>query len=720
MATRRPPSPGKVLAGIEGNRDITRGYLDERNLLQPQDDLSGGRPPVTRYRAYRSLLQDDRVGTSFRQRRSALIGRSTEVRPGGDATIDRKAADFVRDAVVEALPWDRICNLMLFGTFYGLSVAECVWMRDGAHVVPEKILVRDRGRFAFGGADGSELRLVTPGATVRGETMPERKFWVVASGGDHDDEPYGLGLGWETYWPVFLKRQGVTQWADLLDRFARPIPVGHYQREADIDAVYQAVEAVRDGRGAAIPASASIDLLEALKSGRTDYRDWLDVWNRAITLTLIGQTMTTEDGSSRSQAEVHWQVRRDIVQADDDLLADTLRAQVLSWLIEWNYPGAAVPRIRRVLDDPPDTHALSERDLRIWRMGWAPTGDYIGDTYDIEVTPRRIDPAAPGPGGPGESTDFAAEGPAERPLAQQAADAVDPLIARWPAELSRPLAAAATLAEWRDGLTGAGQGVDIAPAAEALAEALAAARLAGMYDVWTEAEEDTSFADVDGVRLGFAEQIAFFREKLNLGTNAWTDIWEAQHDRSFVVAGAARDDLVADLKGAVEAAISDGETLETFRARFDEIVERHGWAYKGDRLWRTRVIYNTNIATSYSAGRWTQANAVTDQRPYWRYRHSPASEVPRPDHETWDGLILRADDPWWLTHWPPNGWGCQCWVETLSMRDMERHDLAVSEPPPMGWHDVTVGPADSRRTVRVPAGVDAGFGYAPGASREAA
>ena len=719
MATPRPPSPGKVLAGIEGNRDITRGYLDERHLLTPQDDLTHGRPPVSRYRAYRSLLQDDRVGTSFRQRRSALIGRQTEVTPGGDGDQDRMAADFVREAVIEALSWDRICDRMLYGTFYGLSVAECVWMRDGNHVVPEKILVRDRGRFAFGGAAGSELRLVTPGNT-NGETMPDRKFWVVASGGDHDDEPYGLGLGWETYWPVFLKRQGVTQWADLLDRFARPIPVGHYQREADLDAVYQAVDAVRNGRGAAIPASATIELLEALKSGNTDYNDWVDVWNRAITLTLIGQTMTTEDGSSRSQAEVHWQVRRDIVQADDDLLADSLRDQVLAWLIDWNFPGAAVPRVRRVLDDPPDTHALSERDLRIWRMGWSPTRDYIVDTYgiDVDASPRS---APPGPGGPGESQDFAAEGPAERPLAEQAAEAVDPLVAGWAPEIGRSLAGAATLAEWRDGLEGAGRDIDIAPAAEALAEALAAAELAGMYDVWLEAQEDESFADVDGVRMGFTEQIAFFRDKLNLGTRGWTDIWEAQHDRAFVVAGAARDDLVADLRGAVDAAIGDGETLEAFRARFDEIVERHGWAYKGDRLWRTRVIYDTNIATSYSAGRWTQANAVVAQRPYWRYRHSPASEVPRPDHEAWDGLILRADDPWWRTHWPPNGWGCNCWVETLSMRDMER--LGREGPdatPAMGWHDVTVGPADNRRTVRVPAGVDAGFGYAPGASRLAA
>ena len=225
-------------------------------------------------------------------------------------------------------------------------------------------------------------------------------------------------------------------------------------------------------------------------------------------------------------------------------------------------------------------------------------------------------------------------------------------------------------------------------------------------------------ASVTHTRLPFAEQIAFFRSKLDLPTRAWTDIWQAQHDKSFVVAGAAHADLVADLRGAVDQAIAEGTTLATFRKGFDSIVAKHGWSYNGGRDWRTRVIYGTNLRTSYAAGRYQQMKDVAEHRPFWRYRHSDASEEPRHVHLSWDGLILRHDDPWWDTHYPPNGWGCKCYIETLAPRDLKRLGKDGPDPAPaVRTRTVTVGAkGPSPRTVTVPVGIDPGWAYAPGKS----
>lgn len=217
-------------------------------------------------------------------------------------------------------------------------------------------------------------------------------------------------------------------------------------------------------------------------------------------------------------------------------------------------------------------------------------------------------------------------------------------------------------------------------------------------------------------RLPFQEQIDFFQQKTDLPTRAWTDIYLQEHDRAFVVAGAMKEALIRDLREAVAGGIRDGQSLEWFRQRFDEIVERHGWRYNGGRGWRTRVIYETNLYTSYAAGRLRQMREIADERPYWTYRHSDWVRYPRPQHVAWDGLTLRHDDPWWRTHYPPNGWGCKCYVETQSEDGLRR--LGKTGPdtaPPIEWETKTIGVrGPSPRTVRVPRGIDPGFEYQPG------
>jgi len=225
---------------------------------------------------------------------------------------------------------------------------------------------------------------------------------------------------------------------------------------------------------------------------------------------------------------------------------------------------------------------------------------------------------------------------------------------------------------------------------------------------------------LDGLTYGslpFSEQIRFFRDKVKLPTETWTDIWEGMHSRAFVVAGAMQEGLLEDLYGAVDRAIAAGGTIEQFRTDFDGIIEKHGWTYKGGRNWRTRVIYETNLRQSYNAGREAQMNdpALRRRRPYGLYRHG-RSETPRPEHLAWDGTVLPLDDPWWETHTPQNGWGCKCRKLSVSDADVKRLGLVVANrAPQVRWREVTVGAqGPTPRTVRVPEGIDPGFAYNPG------
>lgn len=203
------------------------------------------------------------------------------------------------------------------------------------------------------------------------------------------------------------------------------------------------------------------------------------------------------------------------------------------------------------------------------------------------------------------------------------------------------------------------------------------------------------------VKQPFAEQLAAIRLRTEnlIPTARWTDVLRNGHDRGFAVAGAMKADLLAEFAGAIERVAAEGKSIEWFREHFDQIVERHGWSYTGERNWRTRVIYTTNMRTSYAAGRLAQLRDPELQQaaPYWMYRHGGSAD-PRPQHLAWDRLVLPADDPWWKTHYPPNGWGCSCYVVAVSKATAERLGGRFEDPP-----------------ARDPKGaIDAGWDYMPG------
>jgi hypothetical protein len=214
-----------------------------------------------------------------------------------------------------------------------------------------------------------------------------------------------------------------------------------------------------------------------------------------------------------------------------------------------------------------------------------------------------------------------------------------------------------------------------------------------------------------------AQAIDFLRGKTGVTTQHWTDLWRGQHSRQFMVAGAATEALVSDFQAAVQGAIEQGTTLRDFRKSFDGIVAKHGWVHNGAPAWRARIIYETNLSMAYSAGRYQQMSEPDTLAvfPFWQYVHSGAAH-PRQQHQAWNGLTLRADDEFWKTHYPPNGWRCGCRVRPLSSRDMARQGRAAPDAAPpvvtRPWTNPRTG-----QTHQVPEGIDPGFDYNPGAAR---
>ncbi len=187
------------------------------------------------------------------------------------------------------------------------------------------------------------------------------------------------------------------------------------------------------------------------------------------------------------------------------------------------------------------------------------------------------------------------------------------------------------------------------------------------------------------------EAIRYFQSKGYAIGFKWEDVWQEAHARAFTAAGVMKVDVLQDIRGALDKALSDGKTFAEFKKDLMPTLERKGWLGKGylvdeqtgeiqgKRLTPRRLdtIFRTNMQSAYMAGRFATQLENVDDRPYWEYVAVMDNRT-RPAHRVLNGRVYRYDDPFWKTFYPPNGYRCRCRVRTRSRGDVDRLDLAPS------------------------------------------
>ncbi|EDL3564729.1 phage head morphogenesis protein [Salmonella enterica subsp. enterica serovar Newport] len=200
------------------------------------------------------------------------------------------------------------------------------------------------------------------------------------------------------------------------------------------------------------------------------------------------------------------------------------------------------------------------------------------------------------------------------------------------------------------------------------------------------------------IDLGYAatlepkEAIAYFRAKgQHIGWN-WYETAADVHARSFTVAKAARVDVLTTIQDEVKRALSQGVSKQEFIDTLAPRLKKLGWwgkqvivdsAGNAETVQlgsprRLALIYNVNTRVAYNVGRYAQLMNSTDTHPFWQYVAVMDSRT-RPSHAALNGLVFRYDDPFWKTHYPPNGWNCRCRVRALSQARMDALGLKATQ-----------------------------------------
>ena len=285
---------------------------------------------------------------------------------------------------------------MLFRSLTGYKPSEIMWDASEGDVWISEFRGRRPSRFVFG--MDYALRMLTPSNMIDGEPVPDRKFVCLSYGG-HDHNPYGLGLGYQLYWPVWFKKNGVRFWMTFAEKFGSPTAVGKYPSgtsDPDKDTLLAALSAIQQQTGIRIPDTMSIELLEAKRAGDASYETLCDYMDRCIAKVVLGQTLTSEAGGSKGEGsyalgKVHDAVRGDILKADADLQCECNNRTVVKWLVDYNFPVSgrgAYPKVYRRTEPEADLKPLAERDkILLVDMGLAKRvpESYIEDAYNLPL-----------------------------------------------------------------------------------------------------------------------------------------------------------------------------------------------------------------------------------------------------------------------------------------------------------------------------------------------
>lgn len=323
-------------------RDAATGHAREYLTLAEEME--------ERYLHYASVLQT---------RRLVLEGLQATVEvPKG---VPTKIADAVNELVEDDTFLEGTAAL-LDGIGKGYSVVEIGWdYRDG-RLRPVRFDWRDPRFFHYDRIKQTELRLAVDGS-IEGEPLLPARFMV------HEPRtrmgiPIRRGLARAAAWAYMVQSFTLQDWAAFCEVYGMPFRVGKYgagASEKDKRALLRAVASIANDAAAIIPESMMIEFHEVSGSqGEKVFGSLIDYTDDKVSLVVLGQTMTSKDGSSYGQAKIHDKVRIDIAQADARQRAQTVKRDVIRWYVSMNYgPQELYPKVEWPIPEAEDITALS-------------------------------------------------------------------------------------------------------------------------------------------------------------------------------------------------------------------------------------------------------------------------------------------------------------------------------------------------------------------------
>lgn len=303
-----------------------------------------------RYLHFASQLQTRRLGIESMEHTIEAKGVQTKIVDAVHELVEDAGFADARAHLPDALNKSYAC-------------VEMVWEYERKALRPVQYIDRDARFFQFDRLTLRHLRLAVDGS-IEGEELPQAKF-LRHLPRTKMGIPLRRGLARPAAWAYIIQQFTLQDWAAFAEVYGMPLRVGKYPAGAsasDKRTLLKAVASIANDAAAIIPVGMDIEFhkIEG-QQGVAVFGGLLDYVDKQISKLVVGQTMTSDNGSSLGQAKIHNEVRLDILRADCKQLAATINRDLIKPFVDLNFgPQDTYPKIEIPVPDPEDITALSD------------------------------------------------------------------------------------------------------------------------------------------------------------------------------------------------------------------------------------------------------------------------------------------------------------------------------------------------------------------------
>jgi phage gp29-like protein len=344
----KPQSAPKVGSIISPHRAAIADTLSPQRLGRIMKSADEGDIEAYLTLAEEMEEREPHYSSVLQSRKLAVASTVPVVEMPDDSTASSEIATWVEERIVFTPQYEGLVLDLMDGVPKGFSCVEILWQRDDAEWWPSGYAFREQRHFVF----DDDTMTVPMLRTDDGDPVALRPYsWLVHRPRFRSGIPARTGLARTIAVCYAAKRWTVADWLAFMDIYGIPFRIGRYPAHLkDMKTkLLRAVRALGSDAAAVIPKEMDVEIVES-KNGAASgklFQESAEYWDKQTSKVVLGQTMTTDDGSSLAQSKIHQDTKFEIRDADSRAIDATINRDLIRVAVDLNFgPQKVYPTVR--------------------------------------------------------------------------------------------------------------------------------------------------------------------------------------------------------------------------------------------------------------------------------------------------------------------------------------------------------------------------------------